>query len=414
MRLRDPRKVERRWWILAASVLATGVSGGLLFWSFGLFIEPMEADLGWSRAQISLGFSLAMLTTGVAAPFVGRWVDARGARSAIIVGAVAVGGITILMASMNALWQWYLYQSIAGLVRGLVFGIPFQTLTIGWFGQQRGMALAVLGTGLALGAIILVPIMRIVVDAIDWEGGLIVSGVAIVAVILPIGLFVVRDPLPVASRSTATDSPDSRASPAFAGITARAALRDPRFWMLSFGIGLFNLAGITWLVHGVPFYESVGVSRSWAAALVSIAAAVGLVRILTGMVADRMASLELWAAGLGVLFLTGVAVLMVDASTVGIGLFVVLFALGNSGAQMFQPLLMGRAFGTLHLGTIIGASSLLTTAGLIVGPIAAGAIFDETGSYDGALAMMIASLGAAVALFLIASRRRHPAPSKRP
>ena len=399
------RPVDRGWWILAGSIAGAATAGGLLFWSFGLLIQPIEEEFGWSRAAVSLGFSLMLLTGGVTGPLVGRWVDVRGPRSAMIIGTVAVGGITLLTATTNALWQWYLYLSLSGCFRGLIFGIPSSALLTRWFTERRGLALSMVGTGLSLGALFMVPLMRLVIDLVDWDGAMIFTGTAIIVVILPFALFVVRDHPPT------TRSPARPAGPPapLPGVELRPAMRTALFWTMTAAMTLQMMGGITWLVHSVPFYESVGVSPGGAAGLVSLGAGLGLVwRVGIGLVADRVRSWELGAGGLTALFAVGAAVLLIDHGAVGIGIYVVLFSLGNAGGPMFQPLLISRAFGLRRMGILMGTVTIIATGPMLTGPLIAGAIFDATGTYNGALVMMVAVLGTSALLFLIAARLSHP------
>jgi len=80
--VRGRRQVYRGWWLLAASVAAMAIGSGVSFWSFGLYIEPLESEFGWSRTEVSLGFSISFVIAGISGPAVGRWIDARrGPRS---------------------------------------------------------------------------------------------------------------------------------------------------------------------------------------------------------------------------------------------------------------------------------------------------------------------------------------------
>ena len=74
-----------------------------------LFIKPVEEQFGWSRAEVSLGASIALLVSGLVSPFVGKWTDHWGARSVILVGAIIAAGGYALLSTTSALWQWYLY-----------------------------------------------------------------------------------------------------------------------------------------------------------------------------------------------------------------------------------------------------------------------------------------------------------------
>src|SRR5690242_10871321 len=52
-------------WVLVWTLGVTEtVSWGILNYAFGVFLAPMERDLGWSRATLSGAFSLALLLSG--------------------------------------------------------------------------------------------------------------------------------------------------------------------------------------------------------------------------------------------------------------------------------------------------------------------------------------------------------------
>ena len=62
------RRAYYGWWMLAGSVMAVALAAGISFWSFGLYIEPLEREFGWSRAEISGGFSVGFFASALAAP----------------------------------------------------------------------------------------------------------------------------------------------------------------------------------------------------------------------------------------------------------------------------------------------------------------------------------------------------------
>ena len=37
------------WWMLAGSVVAVALAAGISFWSFGLYVDPLESEFGWSQ-----------------------------------------------------------------------------------------------------------------------------------------------------------------------------------------------------------------------------------------------------------------------------------------------------------------------------------------------------------------------------
>ncbi len=406
--MRGERNTFYGWWILAGSVVAMALGSGVSFLSFGLYIEPLETEFGWSRTEVSLGFSVSLLVSGLTGPFVGRWVDARGPRSAIVVGATLTGATYVLLATTSELWQWYAYQSINAVFRQLMFFIPFQALISRWFDRRRGIALGVLGTGFSLGGFVVVPLMRVVIDEYGWDGSFIFSGIVTVAVLVPMGLLLVRNS-PADIGATVDGEPPARDGShqprVMTGLTLGQALRTPFFWVLALAMMLFFYGVFGWLVHMVPFYESVGISRGVSAALVSGAAGFGILsRLVFGALADRIPRLEKAAMVLVAFLMAAMTALMLDSGTAGIAVFLVFWIVGSGGGPLLEPLLLPRAFGLAHFGAILGTFAVIETIGLVASPAIAGAIFDSTGSYDWVLVMLLAAFAGSAVLLYIASR----------
>ena len=405
------RKVYYGWWLLAASVAAMALGSGVSFWAFGFYVRPLEREFGWSRAEVSLGFSAALLVSGLSGPFVGRWIDVRGPRSAILVGTVLTALSYVLLATTNTLWQWYVYSAINAVVRQLMFFIPFMALISRWFDRRRGIAVSILGTGFSLGGFIVVPVVGMAIEMLGWRQTLLASGVAVTALFLPIGIWVVRDTpaerglaLDGASRAEAGSEPRP-----LEGITLRQAVRTPLFWALSTAFMLFFYGMFGWLVHQVPFYESIGMSRRDAATVVSVTAGLSVfTRLLVGFIADRIPRFEVAAIGLALTLLAAMVTLTVSTSAPAIGLFLVLWVIGTSGGPMIEALVLTRSFGVAHFATILGAVVVVETIGQILSPTLAGAIYDATGSYDAALLMFIGTFSCAFVAFLIALRLPRP------
>jgi predicted MFS family arabinose efflux permease len=78
------------WWIVAALgvVLILGTASG--FYTVSVFLEPIEAALGWTKTQIALGFTIAALTAAAMSPLVGLAIARFGSRRVLVFGASAV------------------------------------------------------------------------------------------------------------------------------------------------------------------------------------------------------------------------------------------------------------------------------------------------------------------------------------
>ena len=99
-------------WIIAwALAISQPVSWGILFYGFGVMVTPTQAEMGWSRAELTGAFSLAMLISGLAAVPVGRWLDRHGARGLMTVGSIAATLLVIAWARVTTLLGFYLVIS---------------------------------------------------------------------------------------------------------------------------------------------------------------------------------------------------------------------------------------------------------------------------------------------------------------
>ena len=402
------RRVYFGWWLVAASIVLMAVTSGTSFWSFGLYIQPVEDEFGWSRATVSFGIALSLLLSGLTAPLVGRVIDRYGPRRVTLLGAVLTSASFLLIATTSSPLEWYLFLSLNAVVRSLCFYIPFQALIGRWFDRRRGLAVGLLGTGFSLGGLVMVPLLRVVVDAWDWDGALIFSGVLMAAVFLPLGWKFIHDhPSAVGEFVDGAARPRGPAPsgpPRMSGMTPRQALRTPLMWVLSFALGFLFFGMVGWMVHLLPYYESVGVSPGMAAALVSLAAGLGIFgRVGFGIVADRIRVIENAAAFVCVMLtLSFVALLVTGGSWLGIGLFLLLYLVGSAAGPMLEPLLLMRAFGTAHFATILGLAGVVGTVGMVISPTVGGAIFDSTGTYDWALVMWLSAVLLSGLLFLVA------------
>ena len=411
-RLQQLRGVYYGWWLLAGSIAAMALGSGVSFWAFGLYIEPLEEQFGWSRGEVSGALSLGLLTGGLSGPLIGRWIDVRGPRQVILFGAVTTALSYGLLGTTSELWQWYLYSAINGVFRQMMFFIPFQALISRWFDRRRGIALSILGTGFALGGVVVVPAMRVIIDSLGWDVSFVVSGLVIVALFLPLGTLLVRN-----EPSDVGAQPDGAALPAgslaeaeasarrVSGLTLRAAMATPHFWLVGIGFTFFFFGLFGMLVHQIPLYVSIGVPRGTAALIVSATAALGMgSRLAFGLIADRVTRFEHLVIAMCACLASALIALLLDSGVVGITLFVVLWVCGTGGGPIIEAMLLTRMFGLAHFATLLGAMLVIEELGLVISPTIAGWIFDVTGSYDLALVLFVCSFGLGALLFAVVSR----------
>jgi MFS family permease len=409
------RPAYHGWLVLGVGTVAMALGSGLSMGAFGLYVGPLEEEFGWTRAEVSLAFSFALLSSGLVAPLVGHWIDSRGARVVILTGTVCTVGSFALLATTQTLWQYYLFYAVHALSRQMMFFLPFQALTSQWFRRRRGVSLSILGSGFSLGGLVLLPIVAVVIAELGWRGAYLFSA-GVIAAFLPLALLVIRNRPSDVGQQIDGGAPDAGldgdgpvADDDGGGMTLREAARTPLFWICAIGFMLFFFGMIGWAVHQVPFYESKGMSRTTAALIVSLSAGASIVaRLALGVIADRYERFEPVVAVLMALLFGALATLLISTSWLAIGVYLVFWVIGASAGPMVETLVLIKAFGVRHYGSILGAMLVIEMFGEIISPTAAGYIYDSTGSYDGALVMFMTAFVLGILLFSLASRMPLP------
>ncbi len=100
------------WRIVAVAFLTHCLTVGCVFYSFGVFFTPLIREFGWSRAELSWGFSSVSIFGAIYAPFVGRVVDRYGPRPSQLFGAAVLGCTLMLLASVHSLLQYYALMAL--------------------------------------------------------------------------------------------------------------------------------------------------------------------------------------------------------------------------------------------------------------------------------------------------------------
>jgi sugar phosphate permease len=126
-----------------ALAVSTTVAYGVLYYSFAVFVKPMELELGWNRAQTSFAFSLALIVAGLVAPFLGRVVDRQGARLVTSLGAILAAVTVFLWSRVSSLEMLYLTWALLGFTMTATFYDPAFTVVAVWFRAGRSQAILI-------------------------------------------------------------------------------------------------------------------------------------------------------------------------------------------------------------------------------------------------------------------------------
>jgi MFS family permease len=165
--------------------------------NFGLYLQPMTVDLGWSRQTFSYAIALQNLLYGVAQPFTGMIADKYGAARVLVGGAFVYAIGLVLMAYSTTGWQFTLS---AGVVVGIALSCSGFSIVYGAIGrafpvEKRSVALGIAGAAGSFGQFVMLPYGQTLITNIGWHYALITLAVTVL-LIVPLSSALVEDRRP--------------------------------------------------------------------------------------------------------------------------------------------------------------------------------------------------------------------------
>jgi len=340
--------------------------------TFGLDLQPMTLDLGWSRQTFAIAIAIQNLVYGLATPFAGMIADRYGTARVLVGGTLLYALGMALMAFSTTGWE---FSVSAGLIVGIGLACSGFSILFGVIGrafppEKRTTALGIAGAAGSFGQFVMLPYGQTLINQIGWHNALLILA-ATVLLILPLSTALVEDKKGQAAGTRQSIPEALRESLGHGGyvllcsgyfvcgfqimfisVHFPAYLIDQRMTpdtgMMALAlIGLFNIFGTyLWAWLGQNFTKKYVLS-----ALYFTRAVVITIFILLPV---TPLSVYLFSATIGFLWLGTVPV--------------------TSG-------LIADIFGVKYLSTLTGIAFLFHQVGSFLGVWIGGYLFDATGSY---------------------------------
>ena len=360
----------------------------------------MEAELGWTRAQSSGAFSLALLLSGLVAVPVGRYIDKHGARLLMTLGS-SLGVLLVLAWSFaDNLTLFYLIQAGIGLVMAATFYEVAFTVVAVWFRKNRKTSMLIVTLVAGLASTIFIPLSTFLVETMYWRDALRVLALIFAFGTVPLHAFVIRR-----HPSVLGLEPDGSAEtlPPERSVRPREALKSSSFWWISFAFTLDRITIIAIAAHSVPML----LERGYSAATVAAAAgAIGLMQLAGRLFfTPSMGKFSLTNLT-AVTFLchtAGLLSLLLVPGILSIWLFASFHGLSNGASTLARAALVAEAYGPAYYGSINGSMVTMIAIVQTVAPLGAGMLRDSTGNYALVL-WVLASLSALAAVFVMQAK----------
>jgi sugar phosphate permease len=422
------KRVFYGWWIVGSAVLSQYAYSIQFNANYGVYVYTMGAEMGWSRTALSAVQSIGRIPEGIFGIALGPTVDRYGARWIVAIGALAMGLSLIALASIQELWQLYLYRGFLMSAGGVCVG-GFASVTIAnWFRVKRGRALAISSAGASLGNATLPLITAFMIAAVGWRESWAIQGVAIMLLAIPAVITFRRRPedmglrpdgLSAESMGTMSQRDQARERELASrdvSWTRAQALKTSAFWYTAVAYGVISMALTATNLHLFPFLEDLGFSPLLAAAGVSFRG--GLAVITAPAWGLAIEYLPMRVAQVVPFMMQGAAVMMffLFPTPAGIAIGLLLYGLGSGGGGILRESVWAYQFGRISLGAIRTAAYPIEALMSAIGPLAMGLAYDLTGSYSQAWVLLFFSFLIAIGLVQLARRPTPPgvAPSPDP
>lgn len=403
-------------WVVVAACFATMVATHGARGSIGAFIPAWQEAFRTDRSTVALASAIGFLFYALGLPFAGRIGDRFGPRVVLSAAVALLGGGLLFSSLASAPWHLYVTFGVLGSLG--VAGASNVTVSVAvmrWFTTRRGLAMGLITMGMAVGAMVLVPLVIVVIGPLGWQLTIALLGLLLLALV-PVLMLVLRaDPASMGLRplgegardgsrpALATQEPPEKVLPIL-----RRMLRMRAFWFLAlpyFVCGV-TTAGIIH-THLVPHAYDLGFSEATAATAMGVLAGANFAgTFLSGYLTDRWNRRLLMVGIYGLRGLTYLFLLTVrdPASLV---LFGLIFGAVDFATIPPTSALSAQYFGRRRVGLTYGCISLFHQIGAAVGAYASGWLYDTTGSYAPTflLAALLLFAGAALSLALPRQRR---------
>ncbi len=352
----------------AVVTLSMGIRHG-----FGLWLQPITMDRGWSRETFAMAIAVQNLAWGLAGPFAGMLADRYGAWRVLIIGSLLYAGGLVLMALATS---GLAFTGSAGLMLGIAqsgttYAIVYGVVARQVAPEQRSWAMGVTAAAGSFGQFLMVPVENWLISGTGWQNALFILGL-LALLMIPLAFGLKEPPAPAAS------GPQQ---------SVRAALSEaiayPSFRLLMAGYFVCGFQVVFIGVHMPSYLKDQGMEPGVATTALAL---VGLFNVfgtyLAGSLGQRMPKKHILSAIYALRSVVIVAFLAAPLTPWSVYLFAA--AMGVLWLSTVPPTnaLVAQIFGVQYMSMLGGVVFVGHQLGSFLGAWLGGRLYDTTGSYD--------------------------------
>ncbi len=395
-----------------------------VFQAMGTYLVALNRLFGWNRTVLSGAFAFSRIQGAAIGPIEGYLIDRFGNRRMFMIGFTMMGlgfillsqvryGVELFGLPIPAIPQFYAAFAIITIGSGLGGWLTMMSMVNNWFSRQRSFAMATAMSGIHFGGFLLFA-LNYFVDNQGFRPVILAIGVFLVAIVLPFSRIIRNRPADYGMQPDGDPEPPRRAKEESGGaptvlddepdFSARQALKTPAFWIVTIVHMSSTLSIVALSLHLTPKLTDMGMSLTAAGFVFQAYTFIALpLQFLSGYIADKLPKPPLICFFL----LTQAASLFVIAYAENVFmayLFAALWGVAFGGRGPLLTSIRGDYFGQKAFATIMGVSQLPTSVAMIITPLYAGYVFDQTGSYFQPF-IVFAFCALAGAILILFSRR---------
>lgn len=407
MRARPASRRPFYGWYLAITLAVTEtISWGIIYYAFSVFLTPMEAELGWSRAELTGGFSLMWLVAGAMAYPVGAWIDRHGPRALMTAGSIGASILVVAWAGVTTLPAFYAIWFGLGVCAAAVLYEPAFAVIAQWFDRKRSTALAIVTFAAGLASTIFLPVADGLLRGFGWRTGVLLLGLFLAAITIPLHLLMLRrrpSDLGLEPDGGALPAGESKARP-LVGVAFGEAVRGRLFWLLTLGFGLISLSAAAIRVHFIPFLIGAGFESSMAAFATG---SIGIMQVVGRVIfapLDQRFSSRVIVFGVFSLHIVAMSLLLFGQTALWLGLFIVVFGAAQGAVTLSRPSMLAEFYGVANYGRISSVMAVFLTITSTSAPLVASLLYEQAGDYQTVLWLVLILACMATGVIALAGR----------
>jgi len=369
---------------LRALLAAAGATTAMAF-GFGalalpsVFIRPLEAEFGWSRADLSLVYTLSTVGMALGGLFWGRLSDRLDGRILLTLGSAAMVAALGAFAFAQSLWHLYAASLLLGGLGFACLYAPVLSVTALWFERRRGLAMGIVTAGGALGQGVMPYTANLLIDSVGWRPA---YAILAAATMVALGLL-----MPAVRRPPAATAPPVQSAGTGAAGDGRAS---PVLLLAAAAFLCCACMGFP-LVHLASFVTAVCGSSDLGSTSLLVAMLFGTVgRVAFGLLADRIGNLPAYATASFVQTACVAVYPLLDDRFSLLALSAV-FGFGFAGNMTCLILCVRELVPAERFGQALGTVMMVAWAGMGAGGYLGGLAYDGFASYTPAFLIAFAA-----------------------